>query len=114
MALYLAFYFYFYYYLAIGIEVHLLAIQDERIESRPTSMAGSWNCGHCGSAFTCPDHGPAAAATHCRRRNLDGFAKDFAFSEKPSANFPTSNLTFAGLMSLMDPPREGVPEAVLR
>lgn len=45
---------------------------------------------------------------------LDGFAPSFAFAGKPSPNFPADNLTFVGLISLMDPPRRGVPEAVAR
>lgn len=40
------------------------------------------------------------------------FTPDFDFNDQPSPNFPTDGLIFAGLMSLMDPPRDGVPEAV--
>ena len=47
-------------------------------------------------------------------RNLDGYSMDYAFTNKPEPNFPTSELVFAGLMSLIDPPREGVPEAVAK
>ena len=32
----------------------------------------------------------------------------------PKPNFPTDGLTFAGLFSLIDPPREGVPQAVAK
>jgi sodium/potassium-transporting ATPase subunit alpha len=44
-------------------------------------------------------------------KNLD-LPMDYAFTNKPEPNFPTEDLTFVGLMSLIDPPREGVPEAV--
>lgn len=37
---------------------------------------------------------------------------DFPFVEKPERNFDMSGLTFAGLFSLMDPPKAGVTEAV--
>ncbi len=47
-------------------------------------------------------------------RRLEGIPHDYAFSENPAPNFPTDGLVFAGLMSLMDPPRLGVPEAVTR
>ena len=47
-------------------------------------------------------------------RNLDGYAMDYAFTNKPEPNFPVGDLTFVGLMSLIDPPREGVPEAVAK
>ncbi len=47
-------------------------------------------------------------------RNLDGISMDFAFTNKPEPNFPTDGLTFVGLISLIDPPREGVPEAVAK
>lgn len=36
---------------------------------------------------------------------------DFAFTDSPP-NFPTSGLTFAGFISLIDPPREAVPNAI--
>lgn len=45
---------------------------------------------------------------------LDGFEPGFEFSSKPEPNFPVGGLTFAGLISLMDPPRRGVPEAVAK
>ncbi|GBG74649.1 hypothetical protein CBR_g19057, partial [Chara braunii] len=45
-------------------------------------------------------------------RDLDGFPADFEFSSHPEPNFPVENLTFVGLISLIDPPREGVAEAV--
>ncbi len=45
-------------------------------------------------------------------RSLDDLPLDHLFSDDPQPNFPTSGLVFAGLMSLMDPPREGVKEAV--
>jgi sodium/potassium-transporting ATPase subunit alpha len=47
-------------------------------------------------------------------RSLDGIPMDFAFTNKPEPNFPTGDLCFVGLMSLIDPPREGVPEAVAK
>jgi sodium/potassium-transporting ATPase subunit alpha len=36
----------------------------------------------------------------------------FKYEIKPAPNFPVDDLVFAGLLSLIDPPREGVPEAV--
>lgn len=47
-------------------------------------------------------------------RTLDSLPMDYAFTNKPEPNFPTGDLCFAGLMSLIDPPREGVPEAVAK
>jgi sodium/potassium-transporting ATPase subunit alpha len=47
-------------------------------------------------------------------RNLESIPLDYAFTNKPEPNFPTDGLTFVGLMSLIDPPREGVPEAVAK
>eukprot|EP00271_Cylindrocystis_brebissonii_P021535 TRINITY_DN7756_c0_g1_i2.p1 TRINITY_DN7756_c0_g1~~TRINITY_DN7756_c0_g1_i2.p1 ORF type:complete len:1167 (+),score=247.04 TRINITY_DN7756_c0_g1_i2:363-3863(+) len=46
--------------------------------------------------------------------DLEGFANDFPFTNKPQPNFPSDNLTFVGLISLMDPPRSGVKEAVTK
>jgi sodium/potassium-transporting ATPase subunit alpha len=43
---------------------------------------------------------------------MEGYALDYAWNEKPERNFPINGLTFCGLLSLMDPPRDGVPEAV--
>jgi len=44
----------------------------------------------------------------------DQYPLGFAFDvESQSPNFPVSGLTFCGLISLIDPPRPGVPEAVL-
>jgi len=40
------------------------------------------------------------------------YNKDYKFTQKPTENFPKDDLTFVGLLSLIDPPREGVPEAV--
>jgi len=39
------------------------------------------------------------------------FDKNFAYAQKPT-NFPSDDLIFVGLLALIDPPREGVPEAV--
>ncbi|CAI5989837.1 unnamed protein product [Closterium sp. NIES-65] len=43
-------------------------------------------------------------------RDLEGFHQ--RFTHKPQPNFPMGGLTFVGMVSLMDPPRPGVPEAV--
>lgn len=59
-----------------------------------------------------PDPAPFSVCLFHRR--LDGVPHDFAFVENPEPNFPTAGLVFAGLMSLMDPPRRGVPEAVTK
>lgn len=45
-------------------------------------------------------------------RDMKELPMDYAFTNKPEPNFPIKDLTFVGLMSLIDPPREGVPEAV--
>ena len=47
-------------------------------------------------------------------KELSGFKDDFNFTAKPKPNFPIDDLTFVGLLSLIDPPREGVPEAVTK
>ena len=44
---------------------------------------------------------------------LDGLAKGYKF-ETESPNFATENLVFVGLMSLIDPPRAAVPDAVAK
>lgn len=41
----------------------------------------------------------------------DQFTEDFAF-DTDEVNFPTENLCFIGLMSMIDPPRAAVPDAV--
>ena len=46
--------------------------------------------------------------------SLDTLPLDYEFTNKPEPNFPTGDLCFVGLMSLIDPPREGVPEAVAK
>lgn len=40
------------------------------------------------------------------------YDKNYKFEQKPTTNFPVDDLVFCGLFSLIDPPREGVPEAV--
>ena len=40
--------------------------------------------------------------------------KGFEYKAKPERNFKMDDLTFCGLFSLIDPPREGVPEAVAK
>jgi len=42
------------------------------------------------------------------------YNKSYKFESKPAPNFPVDDLTFVGLLSLIDPPREGVPEAVAK
>jgi sodium/potassium-transporting ATPase subunit alpha len=41
----------------------------------------------------------------------DQFAEGFQF-DCEEVNFPTENLCFVGLMSMIDPPRAAVPDAV--
>ncbi len=41
----------------------------------------------------------------------DQFPEGFAFDAE-EVNFPTENLCFVGLMSMIDPPRAAVPDAV--
>lgn len=41
----------------------------------------------------------------------DQFPEGFAFDTE-EVNFPTENLCFIGLMSMIDPPRAAVPDAV--
>ena len=45
-------------------------------------------------------------------RDMNDMPKDFEYTNKPEPNFPLNDLTFAGLFTLIDPPRIGVPEAV--
>eukprot|EP00002_Diphylleia_rotans_P007754 TRINITY_DN1741_c0_g1_i4.p1 TRINITY_DN1741_c0_g1~~TRINITY_DN1741_c0_g1_i4.p1 ORF type:complete len:1012 (+),score=263.44 TRINITY_DN1741_c0_g1_i4:79-3114(+) len=40
------------------------------------------------------------------------FPKGFAFSDKDGGNFPVDGLCFVGLISLIDPPRPAVPDAI--
>ncbi|XRB13570.1 sodium/potassium-transporting ATPase subunit alpha [Pseudoscourfieldia marina] len=40
--------------------------------------------------------------------------KGFKYQQKPERNFKMDDLTFVGLFSLIDPPRDGVPEAVAK
>ncbi|GMH32806.1 hypothetical protein BSKO_00640 [Bryopsis sp. KO-2023] len=47
-------------------------------------------------------------------KNMTGTAMDYPFTSKPQPNFEMDDLTFVGLFSLIDPPREGVPEAVTK
>ena len=41
----------------------------------------------------------------------DAYPADFQF-DADDVNFPLENLTFIGLMSMIDPPRAAVPDAV--
>lgn len=43
---------------------------------------------------------------------LEGFSFDHQFTNKPEPNFPLNNLSFTGLVSMIDPAKEGVPEAI--
>lgn len=43
----------------------------------------------------------------------DHFPEGFEFDAE-SENFPTENLCFLGLMSMIDPPRSAVPDAVAK
>lgn len=43
-------------------------------------------------------------------RNLDGVPHSHPWTDQPAPNFPTGELVFVGLLSLIDPPRHGVPE----
>ncbi|PSC70763.1 sodium potassium-transporting ATPase subunit alpha-1 [Micractinium conductrix] len=45
-------------------------------------------------------------------REMSELPMDYEFTNKPEPNFVHDNLVFVGLMSLIDPPREGVREAV--
>ena len=45
-------------------------------------------------------------------RDMKDQPKDKEYTSKPEPNFPLDDLTFAGLFTLIDPPRIGVPEAV--
>lgn len=47
-------------------------------------------------------------------KNMKGFSMDYPFTNKPEPNFPLNDLTFCGLFSMIDPPKEGVPEAVAK
>lgn len=47
-------------------------------------------------------------------KRMDDTSIDFPFTAKPEPNFEFEDLTFVGLFSLIDPPREGVPEAVAK
>ncbi|KAJ6650148.1 Sodium/potassium-transporting ATPase subunit alpha [Pseudolycoriella hygida] len=42
----------------------------------------------------------------------DQYPKGFKFNAEDSINFPTENLRFVGLISMIDPPRAAVPDAV--
>ena len=42
----------------------------------------------------------------------DLFPSDFEFSTEDPQNFPLENLCFVGMISMIDPPRAAVPDAV--
>jgi len=44
---------------------------------------------------------------------VENFPRDFKFDAE-NVNFPISELCFLGLMSMIDPPRPNVPEAVAK
>jgi len=45
--------------------------------------------------------------------SFDEYPDKYPFSSNP-ANFPSKNLRFVGLISMIDPPRPSVPDAVLK
>ena len=45
-------------------------------------------------------------------KRLHDIPFDYKFTNKPSPNFPLDHMTFCGLVSMIDPPKEGVPEAI--
>lgn len=47
-------------------------------------------------------------------KNVTEHDLEYKFTNTPEANFEMNDLTFVGLFSLMDPPREGVPQAVAK
>eukprot|EP00951_Prasinocladus_malaysianus_P022314 scaffold186521_cov43-Prasinocladus_malaysianus.AAC.1 len=47
-------------------------------------------------------------------KKMEGYDYNYKFVSKPERNFEMEDLTFVGLFSLIDPPREGVPEAVAK
>eukprot|EP00210_Caulerpa_lentillifera_P004439 g4236.t1 len=47
-------------------------------------------------------------------KRLDKYSPDYPFTNKPEPNFDLNDLTFVDLISLIDPPREGVLEAVAK
>lgn len=53
-----------------------------------------------------------AGFCHCSLPD-DQFPEGFAFDAE-TVNFPTENLCFLGLMSMIDPPRSAVPDAVAK
>lgn len=46
--------------------------------------------------------------------SADAFPKGFEFKPEPKPNFPLNNMRFAGLISMIDPPRAAVPDAVAK
>ena len=66
------------------------------LQSDTRASPSSW----CVSAGFCHYHLPD-----------EQFPKDFAFDTE-EVNFPTDNLCFVGIMSMIDPPRAAVPDAV--
>lgn len=45
-------------------------------------------------------------------RTLPDYDVSYSFNDTPEMNFPKDELIFVGLFALIDPPRQGVPEAV--
>lgn len=67
--------------------------------------------GDNGGCWGCPSP-PAVPAGFCHLYlPPDNFPRGFRF-DADEVNFPTSDLCFVGLMSMIDPPRAAVPDAV--
>lgn len=62
--------------------------------------------------FTWTDHSRSSPTGFCHFNLPDEqFPEGFQFDTE-DVNFPTENLCFVGLMSMIDPPRAAVPDAV--